>query len=144
VGTDMTGKAVYTRQVLKTSDPETTPTLHRQLWTVEPDSDDAVDYAGTYRAYPVMTVEFKDYADHFEISDPNTGNRVFVDYSFEPGDVLEIDNTKGSVRINGVLSLDRVPLGAEQWIYFQKGSNPINIDPVGSAEVRGKWREVFK
>ncbi|OYD06077.1 distal tail protein Dit, partial [Paludifilum halophilum] len=42
VGTDMTGKAVYTRQVLKTSDPETTPTLHRQLWTVEPDSDDAV------------------------------------------------------------------------------------------------------
>ena len=144
VGKDMTGKAVYTRQVLKTSDLSVSPTLHRELWRVEPASKNVVEYAGTERAYPIMTVVFKDYADHFEISDPNTGNRVYVVYDFKPGDVLVIDNTKGSVFINEVLALDRVPLGAEQWIYFQKGENPLNIDPVGSAEVHGRWREVFK
>lgn len=144
VGKDMTGKAVYTRQVLKTSDLSISPTLHRELWRVEPASKNVVEYAGTERSYPIMTVVFKDYADHFEISDPNTGNRVYVVYDFKPGDVLEIDNTKGSVYVNGVLALDRVPLGAEQWIYFQKGENQLNIDPIGSAEVHGRWREVFK
>lgn len=144
VGTDMTGKAVYTRQVLTAIDPETTPVLHRELWRIQPDSDNFVDYQGTHRSYPYMTAVFKDYVDYFEISDPNTGNRIYVDHSFNPDDVLEIDNARGVVFINGVLALDSVPLGAEQWIYFHPGSNPINVDPLGSAEVTGRWREVFK
>lgn len=142
-GSTITGKKLYTKQVLKTTNPSSTPTLHRLLWWIKPFEDNVIQYAGTAKAYPIITVNFKqNVSDFYEVLHFETGNKVLINRSFSTNDVLVIDNSTGKVTLNGVLDMASVSIDSD-FFYLIPGTNTINVTPAGVAEVVAEWRERF-
>ncbi|SFJ83353.1 distal tail protein Dit [Thermoflavimicrobium dichotomicum] len=142
-GSTITNKKLYTKQVLKTSNPSSTPTLHRLLWWIKPFEDKVIEYEGTAKAYPKITVTFKQNVSNFyEVSHFETGNKVLINRSFSPNDVLVIDNSTGKVTLNGVLDMASVSIDSD-FFYLNPGTNTINVTPTSVAEVVAEWRERF-
>jgi predicted phage tail component-like protein len=137
-----TGKELYTRQKL-TSDGSCTPILHRQFLQVGKKINRSIRYQGTASAFPVFVILCKRFIPHFKMTHHETGNRIYINRSFQVGDIIKLDGATGKIAINDLVDLSSVSLDSA-FMYFMQGTNTFSTDPAGSAEIWVEWRERFK
>lgn len=140
-GMSLVGKNLYTRQVLS-GNGSSTPILHRQLWQVWGPGGNTINYQGTEKAFPVMTVNFTANCDTFEILHYETGRRLYFWRSFTTGDELIINNKNGKITINGAVDMTALSLSSD-WIYLQPGTNTLITTPENSCTVVVDWRDKY-
>lgn len=140
-GTDLTGKTIYFRQRLATSDQSKTPRLLSMTWIIFPQSQNPVVMnAGTAETFPKITATFNQAAEDITITNLTTGKFAKVERSFVPGDVLVIDCDKGWVEVNGEDERRSFPIEAD-FFPLVVGENKIAVSPTNAAVVDVEWTE---
>lgn len=140
-GTDLTGKIIYFRQRLATSDQSKTPRLLSMTWTIFPsDQDPVVINGGNAETFPKITATFNQASDGIMIMNLKTGQFAKVERNFAAGDVLEIDCDKGTVYLNGYDERKSFPIEAD-FFPLEAGDNEISVAPSGIAVVLVEWSE---
>lgn len=140
-GTDLTGKTIYFRQQLATSDQSQTPRLLSMTWVIYPQSQNPVVMnTGTAETFPKITATFNQTADDMTITNLTTGKFAKVEKSFVPGDVLVIDCEKGRVEVNGEDERRSFPVEAD-FFPLVVGENKIAVAPANVAVVDVEWTE---
>jgi predicted phage tail component-like protein len=88
-----------------------------------------VNNPGTFETYPRFEVTFTSTTSEWRVA---LGSKyVKVVYSFQAGDVLEIDNAAGLVKINGVRAMDKLDWQHSEFFALPAGESILQIFPLG-------------
>ncbi len=69
--------------------------------------------AGTYPAKGIITVTMDEITDHLEVTLTNTGESLYIDDDFEPGDEVIIDLEKEHITKNGYSAMANLSLESD-------------------------------
>ncbi|EGK12955.1 RTX toxin and Ca2+-binding protein [Desmospora sp. 8437] len=141
-GEDVTGKTLFVRTVLRTSDPTLTPRLQVIGWEVSQETKTDLINEGTAPADAIFSGTFSSPAEYVQILHIQSGRRVTLNYPFEAGDEVEIDCEMGRVRINGSARDGQTAMSFNsRWIEVHPGYNSFEVTPSGVGEFFCEWRE---
>lgn len=95
------------------------------------DNDTSLVYEGTAETFPKFTITFARDSSYFRVA--NGRDFVLVNYDFKAGDVLEIDNQKEFILLNGGPIMKAISLDSD---FFEiRNGDEIIVDPAGFANV---------
>ena len=141
-GTDITGKTLYVRTVLRSSDPTLTPRLQVIGWEVSQETKTDLINEGTAPADAIFSGNFVSPAEYLQILHIQSGRRITLNHPFEAGDEVEIDCELGRVRINGSTRDGQTAMSFNsRWIEVHPGYNSFEVTPSGVGEFFCEWRE---
>lgn len=141
-GTDVTGKTLYVRTVLRTNDPTLTPRLQVIGWEVSQETKTDLINEGTAPADAIFFGTFSSSADYVQILHIQSGRRITLNYPFEAGDEVEMDCELGRVKINGSARDGQTAMDfSSRWIELHPGYNSFEVTPSGVGEFFCEWKE---
>lgn len=141
-GEDVTGKTLYVRTVLRTSDPTLTPRLQVIGWEVSQETKTDLINEGTAPADAIFSGTFVSPAEYLQILHIQSGRRITLNHPFEAGDEVEIDCELGRVRINNSARDGQTAMSFNsRWIEVHPGYNSFEVTPSGVGEFFCLWRE---
>lgn len=95
------------------------------------DDDTSLVYEGTAETFPKFTITFARDTSYYRVA--NGRDFVLVNYDFKAGDVLEIDNQKELILLNGGPIMKAISLDSD---FFEiRNGDEIIVDPAGFANV---------
>ena len=140
--TDVTGKTLYVRVILRTSDPTLTPRLQVIGWEISQETKTDLINEGTAPADAIFSGIFSSPAEYVQILHIQSGRRITLNYPFEAGDEVEIDCELGRVRINNSARDGQTAMSFNsRWIELHPGYNSFEVTPSGVGEFFCEWRE---
>ncbi|MFD1425508.1 distal tail protein Dit [Kroppenstedtia sanguinis] len=141
-GTDITGKTLYVRANLHTSDPTLTPRLQVIGWDISQETKTDLVNEGTAPADAIFSGSFSSPAEYIQILHIQSGRRITLNHPFEAGDEVEIDCERGRVAINGSARDGQTAMSfSSRWIEVHPGYNSFEVTPSGVGEFFCEWRE---
>lgn len=144
-GKEITGLVLFTRQRLA-SDGFMTPQLLRLEWMVTEEGETELDYKGTAPGYPLLRMEVMEETDHIRILHLESGLFILIENEenkFKPGDVIEVDHSAESVKLNGIYRMKYLNIRS-RFFKLEKGINTFEVSPMGAAQVEVSWEERWK
>ena len=129
------------------SEPDTSPASDNI--TVNDDTF-IITNDGHYYAFPVITITFNAIQTHIYV-EHNTidNNRFDIAKAFEINDVLEVDCTNGTIKLNGTNSHAGFGDGGQnlaEWLFLAKGNNEIQVgtdDATIDITINLTWNKVY-
>ncbi|SDX44904.1 putative phage tail component, N-terminal domain-containing protein [Marininema mesophilum] len=141
--TDITGKTLYVRVVLKTADPKITPRLNRIAWKLSQEIATDLMNQGTAHAQPYFYGTFGQSTKFFAVVHIQSGRKLHLDYPFKSGDKVAIDcRDRFRPEINGSAREGQKAMSFDsRMIELHPGYNSFEIQPAGVGVFFCDWRE---